>query len=119
MRVAARGARRGQLVHLHACGVLDLEDGAPAGADTLFRMWSMTKPIAGVAPMILYDRGVLAPDDPVAKFLPEYADQRVFNPAEPMAPVPAKRGITIRLPRQHHRLAESAQHAALLSPTIP
>ena len=89
-------ARRGQLVHLHACGVLDLEDDAPAGVDTLFRMWSNTKPIAGVATMILYERGALAPDDPVAKFLPEYADQRVFNPAEPMAPVPAKRGVTIR-----------------------
>ena len=89
-------ARHGQLAHLHACGVLDLEDDGPAGADTLFRMWSNTKPIAGVATMILYERGVLTPDDPVAKFLPEYADQRVFNPAEPMAPVPAKRGVTIR-----------------------
>ena len=89
-------ARRGQIVHLHACGVLDLEDDAPAGVDTLFRMWSNTKPIAGVATMILYERGVLTPDDPVAKFLPEYADQRVFNPAEPMAPLPVKRGITIR-----------------------
>ena len=89
-------ARRGQLVHLHACGVLDLDAEAPAGADTLFRMWSNTKPIAGVATMILYERGVLKPDDPVAKFLPEYAQQHVFNPAEPMAPVAAKRGITIR-----------------------
>ena len=89
-------ARRGQLVHLHACGVLDLEDDAPAGTDTLFRMWSNTKPIAGVATMILYERGLLKPDDPVAKFLPEYAEQRVYNAAEPMAPLAAKRGITIR-----------------------
>ncbi len=89
-------ARRGRIVHHHACGVLDLDDDAPAGVDTLFRMWSNTKPIAGAATLILYERGLLTPDDPVAKFLPEYADQRVFNPAEPMAPVAAKRGITVR-----------------------
>ena len=87
-------ARRGQIVHRHACGVLDLDDGAPAGLDTLFRMWSNTKPIAGVATMILYERGLLTPDDPVSKFLPEYADQRVQ--LAPMMTEPARRGITIR-----------------------
>lgn len=89
-------ARRGRLVHRHACGLLDLDEDAPAGVDTLFRMWSNTKPIAGVATLILYERGVLTPDDPVAKYLPEYANPRVLNPAEPMATVPAKRDITIR-----------------------
>ncbi len=89
-------ARRGRIVHQHACGVLDLEEAAPAGVDTLFRMWSNTKPIAGVATLILYERGLLTPDDPVAKFLPEYNDPKVFNPADPMTPLPAKRGITIR-----------------------
>ena len=89
-------ARRGQLVHQHACGVLDLDDDAPAGMDTLFRMWSNTKPIAGVATLILYERGLLTLDDPVAKFLPEFAEQRVFNPADPTTPVAAKRDITIR-----------------------
>ena len=89
-------ARRGRIVHHHACGVLDLDDDAPAGLDTLFRMWSNTKPIGGVATLVLYERGALTPDDPVAKYLPEYADMRVFNPREPMAPVAAKRPITIR-----------------------
>ncbi len=89
-------ARRGRLVHQHACGVLDLDEDAPAGMDALFRMWSNTKPIAGVATLILYERGALTPDDPVAKFLPEYAGLRVQNPAEPMATVPAERDITIR-----------------------
>ena len=89
-------ARRGQLVHHHACGVLDLDEDAPAGVDTLFRMWSNTKPIAGVATLMLAERGLLSLDDPVAKFLPEFAEQRVFNPAEPMAPVLAKRGVTVR-----------------------
>ena len=89
-------ARRGQVVHQHACGVLDLDDDTPAGLDTLFRMWSNTKPIAGVATLILYERGLLTLDDPVARFLPEYADQRVCRADEPMATEPAKRGITIR-----------------------
>ena len=89
-------ARRGRMVHQHACGVLDLDEDAPAGLDTLFRMWSNTKPIGGVATLVLYERGALTPDDPVAKYLPEYADMRVFNPREPMAPVAAKRPITIR-----------------------
>ena len=89
-------ARRGRIVHQHACGRLDLDSDAAAGMDTLFRMWSNTKPIAGVATLILYERGLLTLDDPVAKYLPEYADMRVHTPSEPMAPVPAKRPITIR-----------------------
>ena len=89
-------ARRGRIVHQHACGLLDLDEDAPAGMDSLFRMWSNTKPIAGVATLILYERGVLTPDDPIAKYLPEYADMRVLNPSDPMTPVPAKRPITIR-----------------------
>ena len=89
-------ARRGRIVHHHACGVLDLDDDAPAGLSTLFRMWSNTKPIAGVATMVLYERGLLTPDDPVSKFLPEYADQRVRLAEAPMMTEPAKRGITIR-----------------------
>ena len=89
-------ARRGRIVHQHACGVLDLDDDAPAGLDTLFRMWSNTKPIAGVATLTLYERGLLDLDDPIARFLPEYADQRVRRADEPMATEPARRGITIR-----------------------
>ena len=89
-------ARRGQVVHQQACGVLDLDDGTPAGLDTLFRMWSNTKLIAGVATLILYERGLLTLDDLVARFLPEYADQRVRRADEPTATEPVRRGITIR-----------------------
>ena len=62
-------ARRGQLVHHHACGVLDLDEDAPAGVDTLFRMWSNTKPIAGVATLIVAERGLLSPTSTAALFL--------------------------------------------------
>ena len=89
-------ARGGRIVHHHACGVLDRDDDAPAGLSTLFRVWSNTKPVAGVATIVLYERGLLTPDDPVSKFLPEYADQRVRLAEAPMMTEPAKRGITIR-----------------------
>ena len=89
-------ARRGRVVHHHACGALDLDEDVPAGLDALFRMWSNTKPIAGAATLLLCERGALALDDPVAKFLPEYADMRVFDPRQPAAPTPAKRPITVR-----------------------
>jgi CubicO group peptidase (beta-lactamase class C family) len=89
-------ARKGKIVHFESCGVLDFESGTPAGDDTLFRMFSNTKPIAGVALCILYERGLLTPDDPVSKFLPEYADLRVQNPDMMMMTVRPRRPLTIR-----------------------
>ena len=89
-------ARRGQLVHLDARGVLDFDTGAPAPTDTLCRMYSNTKPVASVATMILFERGVLTPNDPVAEYLPEFAASRVRLANDPMNTEPAKRPITIR-----------------------
>ena len=89
-------ARRGQIVHMEARGVLDLDTGAPVGLDSLFRMYSNTKPVAGVATLILTERGVLSPDDPVSKFLPEFKDMRVMRSDEPMLTEPLKRPMTVR-----------------------
>lgn len=89
-------ARRGRLVHLDVRGVLDFDTGVPAPVDTLCRMYSNTKPVASVATMILFERGVLTPDDPVAKFLPEFAESRVRVANAPMTTEPARRPITIR-----------------------
>ncbi|MCY3884130.1 MAG: serine hydrolase [Gammaproteobacteria bacterium] len=89
-------ARHGKLVHFESRGVLDFDSQVPAPKDTLCRMFSNTKPIAGVATLILYERGVLTPDDPVAKFLPEWSDLRVISPTEPMFPRRARRQMTIR-----------------------
>ena len=89
-------ARRGRIVHRHACGVLDLDEDAPAGLDSLFRMYSNTKPIAGAATMVLYERGVLTPDDSVGRLLPEWRDLQVRRADEPMMTERARRGITIR-----------------------
>ena len=89
-------ARRGQIVHYEARGVLDLEQNNPVGTDSLFRMYSNTKPIAGVATLILFERGILTPDDPVSRFLPEWGDLQVVNRNELMMTEPAKRPLTIR-----------------------
>ena len=112
-------ARRGRLVHRHACGVLDLEEAAPAGVDTLFRMWSNTKPIAGVATLILYERGLLTPDDPrgevptrvrqSAGSRPRDADGNEASQARHHHP---------RLPHQYHRARQPGHHAALLPAAI-
>ena len=89
-------ARKGQIVHFEARGVLDLNADDPVTKDSLFRMYSNTKPIAGVATLILFERGILTPDDPVARFLPEYGSQVVAHRNEPMITRPASRPMTIR-----------------------
>lgn len=89
-------ARRGQIVHLDARGVLSLATGKPATPESLFRMFSNTKPLAGVATCILYERGLLSPDDPVSRFVPEFGDSRVQIPNAPGMTERARRDITVR-----------------------
>ena len=72
-------ARHGKLVHLNALGAKDIASAAPMTTDTIFRIYSMTKPVTAVAMMILYDRGLWTPDDPIAKHLPEFEGVRVFD----------------------------------------
>ena len=71
-------ARRGVIVHRSALGAKDLASGEALAADTLFRLYSMTKPVTGVAMMILHDAGLWRASDPIAKFLPAMADVQVF-----------------------------------------
>jgi CubicO group peptidase (beta-lactamase class C family) len=70
-------ARRGRLVHLDATGMADIENGEPMTTDAYFRYFSMTKPIASVALLMLYEEGKFQLNDPLAKYLPEFADIRV------------------------------------------
>jgi CubicO group peptidase (beta-lactamase class C family) len=72
-------ARRGRVVHLTHHGLADVEAGRPVGDDTLWRIYSMTKPITSVAALVLYERGLLALTDPVARWIPEFADMRVYR----------------------------------------
>ena len=61
-----------------AYGVQSLETNAPMRLDTIARIHSMTKPVAGVALMMLYDEGRWQPSDPIAKHTPEFANLKVY-----------------------------------------
>jgi CubicO group peptidase (beta-lactamase class C family) len=72
-------ARKGQVVHQSIVGQQDPERGTPLAEDTVFRIYSMTKPITCVALMTLVEEGLIALDDPVAKYIPEWKDLAVFS----------------------------------------
>ena len=70
-------ARHGKVVHLDTYGKANVATGEALQADSIFRIASMTKPIAGVAMMQLYEQGKWKLDDPVAKYIPEFANLQV------------------------------------------
>jgi CubicO group peptidase (beta-lactamase class C family) len=69
--------RRGKLVHFETYGYLDKAAGTPMRADAIFNIASMTKPMAAVAALQLYEQGRLTIDDPVSKYFPQFAKQQV------------------------------------------
>lgn len=71
-------SRGGEVAHLSMAGFRDLEAKADVTADTVYRIYSMTKPITSVAAMMLYEEGRFDLSDPVSLYLPEFADQRVY-----------------------------------------
>jgi len=71
-------SRHGKLAHVSSYGARDREEGLAVESDTLWRIFSMTKPITSVAAMMLYEEGALQLTDPVSKFIPSFADLRVF-----------------------------------------
>ena len=70
-------ARRGEVVHTNVVGSRDLDSSDALGLDSLFRMYSQTKPVTAVVTMTLFEDGVLFLDDPISKWLPEFANPRV------------------------------------------
>ena len=105
-------ARRGKVVHYEAYGLMDVERARPMEKDAIFRMASSSKPVLGVAAMMMVEEGLFDPADEVAKYLPEFSDMHVAVLREPadrdvipafVAPgdapehrlVPAERPITI------------------------
>jgi CubicO group peptidase (beta-lactamase class C family) len=104
-------ARNGRIVHLKAQGVIDVESKRPMQKDSLFRIASMSKPVAAVAVLMLVEEGKVRLDDPVSKYLPAYRNMKVAVTAPrpagvaavaggaPAAPnfftVPAERDITV------------------------
>src|SRR5665213_3774622 len=71
-------ARRGEVAHLGVLGAADVARGTPLKEDTIFRIYSMTKPLTSVALMMLVEEGAVALDDPVEKFISSWRDLGVF-----------------------------------------
>jgi CubicO group peptidase (beta-lactamase class C family) len=71
-------ARHGKAVSFNTYGHQDIADAREMQKDTIFRIYSMTKPITSVAMMMLYEEGKWLPNDPIAKHLPEFKDLKVY-----------------------------------------
>jgi CubicO group peptidase (beta-lactamase class C family) len=80
-------SRHGRLAHVSRCGLRDIEAGLPVEADTLWRIYSMTKPITSVAAMMLYEEGRFQLTDPVSAFIPSFGAVRVFAGGSDLRPV--------------------------------
>lgn len=76
--VVAAVLKDGKLVYLEALGQQDIAAGTPMPEDAIFRIYSMTRPVSSLAAMILWEEGKFQLDDPISKYLPQFADQRVF-----------------------------------------
>src|SRR3984957_16661504 len=70
-------ARHGKVIEFDAIGKRDIAANAPMQKDSIFRIYSMTKPITGVAMMMLFEEGKWQLNDPVAKYIPEFAKLKV------------------------------------------
>ena len=103
-------ARNGKIAHFEAQGLMDIETNKPIAKDTMFRIMSMTKPVVGVAVLMMVEEGKVRLNDPISRFIPEFKDQKVGVPLanQPAAPagqrgaapkfytVPAEREITVK-----------------------
>ncbi|MHC4556266.1 MAG: serine hydrolase domain-containing protein [Planctomycetota bacterium] len=91
-------ARRGKVVQFETCGMMDIEDQKPMKRDTIFRIYSMSKPITNAAAMILYEEGKIKLDDAVSEYIPQFKGLKVVTDpdAEEVITVPAEREMTVR-----------------------
>ena len=95
-------ARHGRVAHFEAHGLMDIEANAPMRKDTIFPIASMTKPVTGVAILMLVEEGKVRLSDPVSRFIPEFKNTKVAMPRTDAAgeegdiyTVPAKREVTV------------------------
>lgn len=72
-------ARHGKLIQQKTYGFQDIDSSKPMQKDSIFRIHSMTKPITGVAMMILFEEGKWKPGDPISKYIPEFSGLKVFR----------------------------------------
>lgn len=115
-------ARRGQLAWSVSVGVQDLQTRVPMSERTLFRIYSMTKPVTAVAVMMLAEQGRFKLDDPVSRYLPEF--ERVVVRGDGGSTRPPSRAVTVRDLLLHtsgleHRTAAIYRDAQVRSRSIP
>jgi CubicO group peptidase (beta-lactamase class C family) len=110
-------ARHGKIVHFSAIGYADVEKQRPMQTDTIFRLYSMTKPIASTALMMLYEEGRFQMQDPISKFLPEFAHLRVLRDPDGDVndTVPVKREPTIQDVMRHTGASRMGSGITLLT----
>jgi CubicO group peptidase (beta-lactamase class C family) len=90
-------ARRGKIVHFGAVGLRNVAASTPMSRDTIFRLYSQSKPVTAVATMILYEEGKFLLTDPVSQYLPEFTDMKVYAGEENgQAKTETARPITIQ-----------------------
>ncbi|MCU1360486.1 MAG: beta-lactamase [Ilumatobacteraceae bacterium] len=80
-------SRAGRLAHVSSAGHRDRESGAPVTADTIWRIFSMSKPITSVAALMLWEEGLFELKDPVSRFLPEFASPMVWRSGSVTNPI--------------------------------
>lgn len=114
--IASLVSRFGEIVHESYAGQTAFEGGQPIDEDTIFRIYSMTKPITSVALMMLYEEGLFRLDEPISKYIPEFAktevwdggDRQSFKTRKPDRPIQIRdllthtSGITYGFLMQHH-----------------
>jgi CubicO group peptidase (beta-lactamase class C family) len=98
-------ARHGRLVHVGTYGRRDVEAGLPVTPETRWRIYSMTKPVTSVAAMSLYEEGAFELNDPISRWLPEWADTRVYVAGSELKPVTVPQVEPIRV---RHLLTHTA-----------
>ena len=98
-------ARDSEVVHFEACGFRDAEQRLPMELDTVFRIYSMTKPITSIALMMLYEQGKFQLFEPVSRYIPAFGNTKVLAGHGYMGPqlVPQNPPMTI-----HHLLTHTA-----------
>ena len=114
--IASLVSRHGRIVHESYAGQTAFEGGKPIDEETIFRIYSMTKPVTSVALMMLYEEGLFRLDEPISRYIPEFAKTKVwdggtrteFKTRDPDRPIQIRdllthtSGITYGFLMQHH-----------------
>ncbi|GHE75737.1 serine hydrolase [Camelimonas fluminis] len=107
--------RNGELAHTGIVGSMDLERGRPMQEDAIFRIYSMTKPVIGVALMIAVEEGLVGLDDDVHNHIPSFKELGVYQSAMPTLLPNQPQQFIIRRPERHMKVIDLATHTSGLT----